>query len=135
MARAYNKKCPVTCMCRWSVEHASEQQLSVTRDHVTMEKPFLLMMPTFAQQSQRMSGSIRRMHDDHQQAKQAEQHNSIQALPCNGTAVVQCLTGLRVFEGLYKGVDQGQTARCPGPVYDLPTSLRKAMQNLCTMNS
>lgn len=122
-------------MCRWSVEHASEQQLSVTRDHVTMEKPFLLMMPTFAQQSQRMSWSIRRMHDDHQQAKQAEQHNSTQALPCNGTAVVQCLTGLRVFEGLYKGVDQGQTARCPGPVYDLPTSLRKAMQNLCTMNS
>ncbi len=48
---------------------------------------------------------------------------------------VQCLTGLRVFEGLRKGVDQGQTARCPCPVYDLPTSLRKAMQNLCIMNS
>ncbi len=50
-------------------------------------------------------------------------------------AVVQCLTGLWVFEGLHKGVDQGQTARCPCPVYDLPTSLRKAMQNLSTMNS
>jgi hypothetical protein len=50
-------------------------------------------------------------------------------------AVVQCLTRLWVFQGLHKGVDQGQTARCPRPVYDLPTSLRKAMQNLCTIKS
>ena len=134
MARAYNKKMPshmhVQMVGRACFRTAAE------RDQRPCDNgKALLMMPTFAQQSQRMSWSIRRMHDDHQQAKQAEQHNSTQALPCNGTAVVQCLTGLRVFEGLYKGVDQGQTARCPGPVYDLPTSLRKAMQNLCTMNS
>ena len=89
-------------------------------------------MLTSIRQSQSMSGLIR-MNGGHQQAKQAEHH--IQALPCNGTAVVQCLTGLWVFQGLHKGVDQGQTACCPRPVYDLPTSLRKAMQNLCTMNS
>ncbi len=38
------KKRPVACRGRWSVKQTSKQQLSVIRDHVTVPKPFSVVM-------------------------------------------------------------------------------------------
>ena len=74
-ATAYDKEMP-NAMHVQMVKHASNQQLSVIRDPLTVEKSFSVMMLMSIWQSQRMSGLSRRINSERHQAKQAEQQNT-----------------------------------------------------------